>query len=48
MKRKVVNPDIQQKKRQQAIKKEQNKDLIHEIEEKAFFSSQKKYPKNGS
>lgn len=32
MKRKVVNPDIQQKKLQQAAHKEQEKDLKHELE----------------
>ena len=33
MKRKVVNPDIQQKKLQQTLEKEQEKDLKHELEE---------------
>ena len=50
MKRKVVNPDIQQKKRQQAIEKEQNKDLKHEIEdERSAYPKKipKKRPKTG-
>ena len=33
MKRKVVNPDIQQKKLQQAMKKDQNKDFKDSLEE---------------
>ena len=33
MKRKIVSPDIQQKKLQQAIEKEQDKDLKHELDE---------------
>ena len=45
MKRKVVNPDIQQKKRQQTLEKEQNKDLKHELEDERTVYP-KKIPKN--
>lgn len=44
MKRKVVNPDIQVKKRQQALEREQDKDLKHELEDEQV-SIPKKVPK---
>ena len=44
MKRKVVNPDIQQKKRQQAIEKEQERDFKHELDDERV-SYPKKIPK---
>ncbi|MCB1080965.1 MAG: hypothetical protein AB7N99_05590 [Simkaniaceae bacterium] len=50
MKRKVVNPDIQQKKHQQAVAKDQEKDLKHELqEERSAFPKKipKKRPKTG-
>lgn len=46
MKRKVVNPDIQVKKRQQALERAQDKDLKHELEED-HASIPKKVPKTG-
>jgi len=44
MKRKIVNPDIQQKKRNQAVEKEQKRDLKHELDEEQV-SYPKKIPK---
>jgi len=45
MKRKVVNPDIQQKKLKQAIEKEQERDLKHELDEDRATYPNKKIPK---
>jgi len=45
MKRKVANPDIQQKKRLQAVEKEQERDLKHELEDERV-SYPKKIPKH--
>jgi len=50
MKRKVVNPDIQKKKRQQAMKKAQNEDLKHELEDEQIVYPKKipkEHPKTG-
>jgi len=51
MKRKVVNPDIQQKKLKQAIEKEQERDLKHELdEERSIYPKKvpkKEHPKTG-
>ncbi len=50
MKRKIVSPDIQEKKRQQAVAKEQEKDLKHELEEETSSIPKKvppKQPKRG-
>ena len=50
MKRKIVSPDIQQKKLHQAIKKEQDKDLKHELDEDTSGIPKKipkKQPKTG-
>ncbi|NGX50829.1 MAG: hypothetical protein K1060chlam2_00680 [Chlamydiae bacterium] len=50
MKRKVVNPNIEEKKHQQAIEREQNKDLKDELEaERSVYPKKisKTRPKTG-
>ena len=50
MKRKVVNPDIQQKKRQQAVEKEQERDLKKELDQERVIYPKKipkRHPKTG-
>lgn len=47
MKRKVVSPDIQQKKRQQLLRKDLRKDLKHQLENERI-AHQKNPLKNSS